>query len=324
MSKSWAMLCGICCLSLLRIAASCEEPQKVTVCQLQHDPPAFNHKLVQLEAFVSWGFEDFTLFDPNCYVYPQIWLEYGGKVNSGTIYFGPGTSQRKRNNELIVQGIPIPLVDDDRFKEFDKRIHHPGPGGHGPPTRAQLIGRFFAGRKETYPSGESAWSGFGHFGCCTLLAVQQATQFDSGERAGLDPYGIPLPMIAGFNAKVGAYRSLLPEDICKYVLDSQSKAEDGSRSRAFDDPKRVAFELINEDLHGKLTDPSALKETQSRLGFKEYELKIAETGSEYLISVSHPDWLSFYARDSKKVAWVAIYATVSTPAGRPALKSPIR
>src|ERR1035438_3452880 len=66
--------------------AHCEEPQKVTVCQLQKGPPAFNHKLVQLEAFVLWGFEDFTLFDPVCYIYPEIWLEYGGKEKSDTIY----------------------------------------------------------------------------------------------------------------------------------------------------------------------------------------------------------------------------------------------
>ena len=254
------MLCGIACLTLYSIAASCEEPQKVTVCQLQQNPPAFDHKLVELEAFVSWGFEDFTLFDPFCYIYPQIWLEYGGKVNSGTIYLGPGTSQRVRETELMVQGIGIRLVDDDHLREFDKRIHHHGPLGHGPPTHAQLIGRFVAGRKENYPNGESVWSGFGHFGCCTLFAVQQVKQSDSEERAGLDHYGVPDPMIAGFNQTVSAYRFLIPEDICKYDLDSQAKAEDGSRSWAFDNPARVALDLIQGDSQGKVIVSSRLKE----------------------------------------------------------------
>jgi hypothetical protein len=43
-----------------------EQPVSVTVCQLKNDPPAYNHKLVELTAFVSHDFEDFTLFDPTC------------------------------------------------------------------------------------------------------------------------------------------------------------------------------------------------------------------------------------------------------------------
>ena len=71
-----------------------------------------------------------------------------------------------------------------------KRIHHFGLPDHGTLTRAQLVGRFFA-VKETYPSGVSDWVGFGHFGCCTLLAIEQVKDANFEDRPGLDPYGVP-------------------------------------------------------------------------------------------------------------------------------------
>ena len=57
------LLCVFCFAG----AALCEEqPEVVTVCQLKSDPPAYNHKLVEVTGFVSHDFEDFTLFDPTC------------------------------------------------------------------------------------------------------------------------------------------------------------------------------------------------------------------------------------------------------------------
>jgi hypothetical protein len=312
MRKSWIVLSALFLLLGPSALSFCEEPQKVSVCQLQKDPPAFDHKLIELEAFVSWGFEDFTLFDPTCYTYPEIWLEYGGKVNSGTIYFGPSDNQRRREKDLVVQDVPIPLVDDDLFKRFDNRIHHFQVGDHGTLTRARLVGRYFAGRKEEYPNGSSSWAGFGHFGCCTILAIEQIKDANFEERAGLDPGGVPMPLISGFNKLTTTYHLLTPEDISEFVLESQKKAEDGSRSWAFDDPKRVALDIIEKDMHGKVADPSQVRETAKRIGSVEYKLKLAGKGEEYLITVSRPYWLSFYARDPKRVAWVVIYATVST------------
>jgi hypothetical protein len=331
MKKFRLALCATAVLLTFTAHALSEEPQKVTVCQLQKYPPAFDHKLVELEAFVSWGFEDFSLFDPRCFIYPLIWLEYGGKVNSGTVYLGAGSNQRQREKELVVQNIPISLVDDDLFKKFDERIHHFGLPGHGTLTRARLVGRFFAGRKETYPSGESAWGGFGHFGCCTLLAIEQIKDASFEDRPGLDPYGVPQPLIAGFSKLTTTYHFLTPEDISKFDLESQSKAEDGSRSWAFDDPRRVALDLIQQDGRGKLVDPSRLRTVHRRTASMEYEMKLPGAGKEYSVTVSRPYWLSFYARDPKRVAWVVTYATVTTTRKNtskprpelPALKSPI-
>ena len=48
------------------------ERSKVSVCELKRDPLAFNHKLVEVTGFISHGFEDFTLFDPECSEWPGV------------------------------------------------------------------------------------------------------------------------------------------------------------------------------------------------------------------------------------------------------------
>jgi len=286
-----------------------EEPIKVTVCQIQKDPPAFDHKLVEVEAFVSQGFEDFTLFDPSCYIYPEIWLEYGGKVNSGTIYFGPGTDSRTRPEDLVVQNIPIPLVDDATFYKFDERIHIKGPRGHGPVTHATLVGRYFAGRKEKYPNRTSAWSGFGHFGCCTLLAIQQILDVTIDDRQGTDSFEVPLPFIAGFKSDPRYYYSLLPGDMGSFELEMQKNAETDLRTWSFSDPKRVATELIEKDLDGAHADFTQLKESHVRAGLTSFTMSLPMFNLKYEVLVARPYWLSFYAKDPNRVAWVALSAT---------------
>ena len=48
---------------------------------------AIDRMVVEVTAFVSHGFEHFTLFDPRCESKePGVWLEYGGRMGSRTIY----------------------------------------------------------------------------------------------------------------------------------------------------------------------------------------------------------------------------------------------
>jgi hypothetical protein len=93
------------CLCLVAATAKAEQPIRVSSCQIKKDPAAYNHKLLEVTAFVSHGFEDFTLFDPDCPSWPQVWLEYGGTVSSGTIYWGGGTAKRSRSKPLRVENI---------------------------------------------------------------------------------------------------------------------------------------------------------------------------------------------------------------------------
>ena len=162
------LLCILCSVG----AALCEEqPESVTVCQLKNDPPAFNHKLVEVTAFVSHDFEDFTVFDPNCSSWPEVWLEYGGKVRSGTMYCCGVTADRNSPQQMVVENIPIPLVENDQFREFDRQIQPPFRSGrHGSIVHVTVVGRFFAGERQRFSKG-NPWGGYGHMGCCTQMVL---------------------------------------------------------------------------------------------------------------------------------------------------------
>src|SRR5260370_36294528 len=112
-------------LSFFATPGFCEESQKVTICQLQKNPDAYNQKLVEVVGFVSHDFEDFSLFDPECPSRYDVWLEYGGVAASGTIYCCGGAGLRKRPKPLVVEDIPIPLIDNDLFREFDRLVQAP-------------------------------------------------------------------------------------------------------------------------------------------------------------------------------------------------------
>src|ERR1035438_6922393 len=103
MKLGFLPVCVAACIACFPLIGRCEEPEKVSACQIKGDPPAYNHKLVEVEAFLSQGFEDFTLFDPTCPNYPDIWLEYGGTARSGTMYCCGGSNERHRSQELVVE-----------------------------------------------------------------------------------------------------------------------------------------------------------------------------------------------------------------------------
>ena len=140
---------------------------KVSLCGLQADPAAYNHKMIDIRAVVSHGFEDFTLSDPRCRRPLGIWLEYGGQVDSETEYCC-GVKAGPRTKALAVEGITTRLIDDALFRRFDAQVRSRGDVSF----RARLIGRFFAGLKQRTPKGD-VWGGYGHLGCCSLLVIEQ-------------------------------------------------------------------------------------------------------------------------------------------------------
>ncbi len=291
------------------VAAAEESPAAVTICQLKSDPAAYNHKLVEVTGFVSHAFEDFTVFDPTCPSYPGVWLEYGGKAKSGTMYCCGVTADRHRPKELKIEHISIPLVDNDQFREFDKLIQPPFRSGvHGSIVHATLVGRFFSGRLIKYPKA-TFWGGYGHMGCCTLLAIQEVKSFDAQNRDDLD-YGAASdqPEIG----KVGCgYRDLVPIDPTVDLIKAQREADAGQRDWVFDDPQRVASDAIARFANVEGTSV-ALKETRKAQGRHVYEWKPAERRETYMVVVSRPYLLAFYAHDPKRVAWVVAAAYVSS------------
>lgn len=294
------------------------ERVKVSYCDLKKNPLAYNHKLIEVTGFVSHGFENFTLFEPACSSYPEVWLEYGGTAASGTMYCCGPTSARSRPRKLVVENIPIELVADERFKQFDKLVQRQPDSV----VRATIVGRFFAGKEMKYQSG-TFYGGFGHMGCCSLLAIQQVLSVELHDSPDLD-FGAwaQQPNIE----KRGCGYTYLT-DITPYEssLKDQAQADGGEHDWMFTDPKRVATEDLAELIEA---DPSSIQlqrtgKMQGRFIYEWHPKVMSSNGkgsngkkATYMVVVSRPYWLSYYAKDPKRVAWVVLAAYESSCGGR--------
>lgn len=299
-----AALFFVCCLATPRqdAAPPRQTPEKVTVCQLREDPAAFNHKLIEVTGFVSHGFEDFGLFDPTCRSRGSgIWLEYGGTASSNTMYCCGVTPSNTRPKTLVVEKIPVPLLDDEKFRQFDKLLHSPD----GSVVRATIAGRFFAGKQTKWPAG-TFWGGYGHMGCCSLFAIQQVVSVEPQDNVELDYVAaVDQPDIE--RAGCG-YKFLNRDGTFDDVLDAQRQAEEGARAWAFGDPRRVAVEALAR--FAKLDEKTLERLTETRRAQGRVVFRLAQGAKEpgYMVVVNRPYVLSFYAKDPKRVAWVVAAA----------------
>jgi hypothetical protein len=284
-------------LCVATISAAAEEPHKTNLCEIKKDPEAFNRKLVQITVFVSHGFEDFSAWDPECEYTPSVWVEYGGTKNSDTMYCCGVTPRSSRPKVLKVEGIPVPLIEDEMFRQFDTLIRSKRGIIH-----ATIVGRFFAGQRE----GKGNWGGYGHMGCCSLLVVQQVIAADKETRKDLDYRSSRDES----DTSCASYTRLV---VTRFgaILQAQEEAETDNSGWRFDEPERVAKEFL-----AKLSklDPSTITQLNAEgttQGRRIYTWKPKGTKG-YVLVLSKPYWLSFYARDPKKVAWVpAAYRTCS-------------
>jgi hypothetical protein len=300
----------VCVLFFLAIAPCEEQAESVTVCQLKNNPAAYNHRLVEVTGFVSHDFEDFTLNDPTCPSWPGVWLEYGGKSKSGTVYWGGGDADRQRPKELVVEDIPIPLIEDERFREFDELIQPPFRSGrHGSLVHATLMGRFFSGRQIHYPKA-TYWGGYGHFGCCSLLAIEQIKSVSPQDRDDLD-YGASADQPHIDKTGCG-YSDLTPIGSTSGLIKAQRQADLEEHNWVFDDPLHVATDALARFAHVDEQSIAGVKQTRKAQGRLVYEWSPGKKSETYMVVVSRPYWLSFYARDPKRVAWVVAAAYLSS------------
>jgi hypothetical protein len=293
---------------LVFLASSClaysQTPTQITLCNLKKDPGAYNHKVIELTTFTSQGFEDFTLFDPTCPDWPQIWVEYGGLVKSGTLYCCGVSADREHDKPQVIEDIPVTLVEDDTFHTFNKQLHR--HVRESALVHATLIGRFFAGRLERYGNGPAEWRGYGHMGCCSLFVVQQVTHVDDQTHSDLD-YDHYATWPYAEKSKVGCgYSEITPLDPAQQLLDFQKSAEEGAEPSAFDQPDIVAVEQLKKI--AKLTTEPDLKfdSVNSTSARRVYTWQPKKKAPRYSVILSRPYWLSFYAKDSNHVAWVPL------------------
>ena len=285
-------------LVALSSLAFSEEPEKVSACRLKSDPAAFDHKLVQLTSFLSHGFEDFTLQDPTCNMWLDIWVEYGGKAASGTVYCCGGAGERSRPKELVVEKIPIPLVEDNNFRTLDDLLRT--SRGYTM-AHASLIGRFFAGKEMSYEKGKY-WGGYGHMGCCSLFVVQQVLSVDPHDRNDLD-YESYVDLLELNKPECATYQDLTPIENYDALLAAQKHAEDQGPGWAFEDPRRVATSGLAKILKVDEESIAPVAEIRTSQGKVIYEWH-SKSKTTYLAVVTRPYWLSFYSKDHNRVAWV--------------------
>ncbi len=282
----------------------------MTVCQLKSNPPDYNHKLIEVTAFVSHGFEDFTLFDPTCSSWPAVWLEYGDKSKSGTMYCCGVTPDRHRPTELEIEKVPIPLIENDQFSQFDKAVQPPFRSErYGSIAHATLVGRFFAGQLVHY-SKATSWGGYGHMGCCSLLAIQEVKSVDPQDRDDLD-YGAS-PDQPDIDKAGCGYRLLTPIQPENGLIQAQHQADLGQHDWVFDDPQHVASNALAKFAHVEESSLAGIKETRQAQGRMVYEWKPTGATSTYMVVVSRPYLLSFFSRDPKRIAWVVVAAYESS------------
>jgi hypothetical protein len=279
------------------------EPHKVTYCDLAKDPAIYNHALVRLTAFVTHGFEDFHLAEPNCVIPKQhlsIWVTYGGKAGSNTVYCCPGEADRgMRAEPLIVEGVQIPLIGDTVFQQFSELLNKE----RDTTVRATLVGRFFSGEKET-TNGSKDWRGFGHMGCCGLFVIQQVEAFEPHTKTDAD-----YTAEAGWYEKGGCnsgsmqylkHVSISDSDgTAEHTIAEQELAETGARAWAFSDPRRVAVESLKPFYDGQAPVLRRVIRTPARVVFLWKNGKMS-----VVVVVTKPYWLSFYSK-SGSVAWVS-------------------
>lgn len=282
-------------------AAVDEAALEVSVCDLQKDPAKYNQKLVKLTGFVSHGFEDFGVFDPSCDSRNGIWLEYGGKKASDTMYCCGVVPGHTRTHDVSVDGVSIPIVDDEQFKQLNALIK----AKYDRVMHATLIGRFFSGEKEKYPGGEF-WSGYGHMGCCMLFVIRQVLSVDASNRSDLD-YGASADQ-PNIEKEGCGYRILSRDWRFNQAIDWQRKAETGERSWALDDSARVAREVLAREKGIPESNIVGVKRTREAPGRQVYSWQPRGDDSSYMVVVSRPYVLSFYAHDSAKVSWIPIAA----------------
>jgi hypothetical protein len=160
-----------------------EMPLRVSLCEIKAHPEKFLHKLVEFTATASHGFEDSMVEDSRC-PWPEhgpgVWMEYGGKRSTDTMYCCGISPKPDRKDTLVVDGVSVDLVEDDTFPAFDQHLHpkHSKQSSSDTVT-ATLRGRIFARYEGVGGTQQNlGWRGYGHMGCCILFVVTQVVSLE--------------------------------------------------------------------------------------------------------------------------------------------------
>ncbi len=134
-------------------------------------------------------------------------------------------------------------------------------------------------------------------GCCTLLAIQQVVAVSPQDRDDLDysaSYAQPE------DTKVGCgYRDLVDSEPDASLIKAQQEAELNHQDWIFTDPRRVAAEAIARFANIDAKSVTSLITKKQSASQIIYEFTAPNTTDPYMLVVSRPYLLSFYAPRSK-------------------------
>jgi hypothetical protein len=156
---------------------------EVSPCGLVEHPEMYNGRNVRVRGRASIGFENFTLSTESCDgQFRGIWLIFGGDEPTPTMST-VNDQERGAGAILTVRRKRVPLKRDSSLELFTRRLiaqraRAPGSGSDGLGcydlecylyhVTATLTGVFFA-------AGSRPMAGYGHLGCCHLLAIEEVT-----------------------------------------------------------------------------------------------------------------------------------------------------
>ncbi len=77
-------------------------------------------------------------------------MEYGGNRSTDTMYCCGFSPKPTRDKPLVVDGISLPLIEDENFQVFDARLHpkHSKPQRHQIPSKLLCAVAYSADMKE--------------------------------------------------------------------------------------------------------------------------------------------------------------------------------
>jgi hypothetical protein len=184
----WRTLClllSLCISQLARAQESrlAEAPLRVTICQLESAPDAYDRKLVEVRGRVIYSKFDFEM-DSSCRSHGRaIWLDFGGDLLSPAYApnwnLGPFLAPKPPGKDVRVRGLPVPLVHNalldqlvNDFRAMRARMPNGRPCGYEClfyDVTATVKARFFSASK----------GAFGFENCCHLLVIQRVLDVTS-------------------------------------------------------------------------------------------------------------------------------------------------
>lgn len=186
-------------------------------------------------------------------------------------------------------------------------------------VHATLVGRLFT---------RGFMRAYGPRACCSLFVIQKILAVEPQQDGNLDYRAALQEGDAIRSGNFHHWRSLLEGDPFRLAIEAQKRAEQADTPWVFNDPDQVArkefWRFLEEEDEALTRDPS-LKPKQEYMSplFLDYELIKVEpgrrvyewnypwdmgprTGRHYVMVLSRPYLVSFYARDPKKVAWIVV------------------